>query len=74
MFPLIRISKVVKYGKSGREGDRNDGGGLQRGGRGGPSEVLIIFYGLTLLKVTWVLDLTEVCFMICVPFSMYISI
>lgn len=66
MFPLICISKPVKYGNSEGEEDSNDPGGVQGGGGGGPSEVLV--------KVTRVLDLTEVYFMICVLFSMYISI
>lgn len=66
MFPLICISKPVKYGNSEGEEDSNDPGGVQGGGGGGPSEVLV--------KVTRVLDLTEVYFMICVLFSKYISI
>ena len=74
IFPLICISKPVKYGNSEGEEDSNDPGGVQGGGGGGLSEVLVIFYGLTLLKVTWVLDLPEVYFMICVLFSMCISI
>lgn len=74
MFPLTCISKLFKYGTSGREKGSNVEGGLQGGGGGGPSEVLDIFYGLSLLKVTWVSDLTEVYFIICVLFSMCISI
>lgn len=48
--------------------------GAQGGGGGGAFEVLVTFYCLTLVKVTWVWYLNEVYFMICLLFSLYISI
>lgn len=72
MFPLIYISKPGKYENSRQEEVGNDWEGWQRGGIGGASEVLVMFYCLILLIVIWVWLLTEAYFMICVFFSMYV--